>query len=41
MLRVDAIHRDVPFNKTMTAAVNREIRELARWLRLDLALTTS
>jgi len=41
VLRVDAIHRDVPFNKTMTAAVNREIRELARWLRLDLALTTS
>jgi uncharacterized protein len=38
VLRVDAIHRDVPFTKTMVAAVDREIRDLARWLDLDLAL---
>ena len=38
VLRVDAIHQDVPFDKTMTAAVDREIRDLARWLELDLAL---
>ena len=38
VLRVDAIHRDVPFSKTMAAAVDREIRDLARWLELDLAL---
>jgi hypothetical protein len=38
VLRVDAIHQDVPFSKTMAAAVRREITELARWLRLDLAL---
>jgi uncharacterized protein len=36
VLRVDAIHQDVPFDKTMTAAVDREIRDLARWLQLDL-----
>ncbi len=38
MLRVDAIHQDVPFSKTMTAAVSAEIRNLAHWLELDLAL---
>lgn len=38
VLRVDAIHRDVPFSKTMTAAVGREIHDLAGWLRLDLTL---
>lgn len=38
VLRVDAIYQDVPFNKTMTAAVGREIDDLARWLRLDLTL---
>lgn len=37
-LRVDAIHRDVPFNKTMTAAVHRELTDLARWLDLPLTL---
>ena len=34
---VDAIHRDVPFTKAMTAAVDREIQDLADWLHLDLA----
>jgi uncharacterized protein YcaQ len=37
-LRVTAIHRDVPFSKTMTTAVDREIRDLARWLDLELVL---
>jgi uncharacterized protein YcaQ len=38
VLRVGAIHQDVPFTKTMTAAVHGEIKDLARWLQLDLAL---
>jgi uncharacterized protein YcaQ len=37
-LRVAAIHRDVPFTKAMTAAVDREIADLARWLSLELVL---
>jgi uncharacterized protein YcaQ len=36
VLRVDAIHQDVPFTKTMTAAVQQEIKDLANWLRLTL-----
>lgn len=36
VLRVDAIHEDVAFNKTMTGAVRREIKDLARWLELEL-----
>jgi hypothetical protein len=39
VLRVNAIHRDVPFTKAMTTAVRHEINDLARWLELDL--TTS
>jgi len=38
VLRVDAVHQDVDFTNTMTAAVNREIKELARWLELDLRI---
>ena len=38
VLRVDAIHEDEPFTKTATAAVRRELRDLARWLEFDLAL---
>ncbi|HEY6740361.1 MAG TPA: crosslink repair DNA glycosylase YcaQ family protein, partial [Actinopolymorphaceae bacterium] len=38
LLRVDAVHEDVPFTKTMTDAIEREIRDLARWLELDLRL---
>jgi uncharacterized protein len=41
VLRVDAIHQDAPFTKTMTAAIGREITDLARWLELDLALPDS
>jgi uncharacterized protein YcaQ len=36
VLRVDAVHQDVPFTKAMSAAVQREIDELARWLQLEL-----
>jgi uncharacterized protein YcaQ len=38
VLRVDAIHRDVPFSKTMAAAISDEIADLTRWLGLDLVL---
>jgi uncharacterized protein YcaQ len=38
VLRVDVIHEDVPFSKTMAAAVRREIVALARCLELDLVL---
>src|ERR1700733_6261335 len=37
-LRGKAVHRDVPFTKPMTAAVDREIADLARWLKLDLEM---
>ncbi len=37
-LQVTAIHQDVPFTKAMTAALRREIADLARWLGLDVAL---
>ena len=36
VLRVNAIHQDVPFDPTVTAAVDGEIKDLARWLELDL-----
>lgn len=36
VLRVHAIHQDVPFTKAMTAAISREVEELAGWLALDL-----
>ena len=38
VLRVAAVHRDVPFSNAMTAAVDREIKDLARWLDLELVL---
>jgi uncharacterized protein YcaQ len=38
VLRVDAVHEDVPFAKATTMAVRREIDDLARWLDLDLDL---
>jgi uncharacterized protein YcaQ len=38
VLRVSAIHQDLPFDRTMTAAVQAEIKDLARWLELDLVL---
>jgi uncharacterized protein YcaQ len=36
VLRVRAIHQDVPFTEAMTEAIGREIEDLARWLNLDL-----
>ena len=36
VLRVAAVYRDVPSTKAMTVAVDREIADLARWLKLDL-----
>jgi uncharacterized protein len=36
VLRVDAVHQDVPFDRTMTAAIDGEVEDLATWLRLDL-----
>jgi uncharacterized protein YcaQ len=38
LLRVDAIHQDVPFTKTMTEKVIRELADLAQWLDVDLLL---
>jgi uncharacterized protein YcaQ len=38
VLRVDAIHEDEPFTKAAAAAVRRELKDLARWLELDLDL---
>jgi uncharacterized protein len=41
VLRVNAIHQDVYFTATITAAVHQEIRDLADWLKLDLARPAS
>jgi uncharacterized protein len=41
VLRVHALHQDKPFSRATSAAVNREIRDLATWLGLDLDLPTS
>ena len=38
-LRVDAIHEDEPFSKALTAAVQHEIDDLAKWLQLELIHT--
>ncbi|GLW94971.1 DNA glycosylase AlkZ-like family protein [Actinokineospora globicatena] len=36
VLVVNAIHQDVPFTKALTAAVDREIADLARWQGLEV-----
>ena len=36
VLRVHALHRDVPFTAAMVEAVDHEVDELARWLGLDV-----
>ena len=36
LLRIHAIHQDVDFSTSVTTTVNHEIKELARWLKLDL-----
>ena len=38
VLRVNAIHQDVPFSRATAAAVHHEIRALADWLGLDLRM---
>jgi uncharacterized protein YcaQ len=38
VFRVHALHRDVPFTRAMTAAVQHEVADLAGWLGLDLVL---
>lgn len=38
VLRVAAVHEDVPFTKAMTAAVKLELRDLARWLDVELEM---
>ncbi len=38
LLRVTAIHQDVPFTADMSEAVNAEIASLAAWLKLDLSV---
>jgi len=35
VLRVNAIHEDVRFTRTMTKAVQAELDDLAAWLGLD------
>ena len=37
VLRVNAVHQDVPFDEPAAAAVDDEIQDLADWLKLDLA----
>lgn len=37
VLRVDAIHQDVAFDRSMTDAVHEELSDLALWLQLVLA----
>ena len=36
ILRVNAIHEDVEFTSVMRAAIDREVRGLARWLQLEI-----
>ena len=36
MLRVDAIHEDLPFDGEIQDAVNDELEALAAWLHLSL-----
>ena len=37
VLRVNALHWDIEPSKAIAAAVDREIRDLAKWLKLNLA----
>ena len=38
VFRVSAVHCDVEFDRAMTAAIDEEIRQLSRWLELELQL---
>jgi uncharacterized protein YcaQ len=35
MLRINAVHQDVPFTREMSAAVDTKIASLAAWLGLE------
>jgi uncharacterized protein YcaQ len=35
VLRVDAIHQDLPYDRAMTAALDGEFKDLAHWLELE------
>jgi uncharacterized protein YcaQ len=37
VLRVHAIHEDVPFTRAITAGVQKEVDDLATWLGLEVA----
>jgi uncharacterized protein YcaQ len=39
VLRVNAVHQDVSFTRTMSKAVDDELAALARWLHLDYPTT--
>jgi uncharacterized protein YcaQ len=41
LLRVNAVHEDVPFTPATAAAVRRELEDLAQWLALDLTWVES
>jgi uncharacterized protein YcaQ len=41
LLYVDAVHQDTAFTRTMTAAVEREIEDLARWLGVGVSRDSS
>jgi uncharacterized protein len=36
VLRLNAVHEDVPFTNAMRTAIDGEIRDLARWLHLEI-----
>ncbi len=40
VLRINAVHRDVPFSRSTERAVQREIEELAHWLDLEVVAAT-
>ncbi|WP_328432473.1 MULTISPECIES: DNA glycosylase AlkZ-like family protein [unclassified Streptomyces] len=40
VLRVNAVHEDVPFTEAMRAEISQEMADLARWLELELLLPT-
>ncbi len=40
VLRVDAVHEDVPFSTALAAKVRRELADLAQWLGLELCSPT-
>jgi uncharacterized protein len=38
VLRVHAIHSDIPFTRPMTAVVTQEIKDLGQWIEFHRAL---